>query len=1208
MNNDRSCPESADSEGFAPSSPNRSHACIMVMLVCFWLAGGAGWLPTVKAAAIPVWQIGKQDNSSREFKSDWDFSQGKDPNFLVGQSRPEQDWSGFHPGSLNNAQGRRVHPFTIVFGLDHAPQGTFYLTIDVMFKASHVPQYVVDINGRKGRFYFRPKLSYDIGDPETAWNIIFSTQRLEIPLPAGYFRQGENRLVLSCVEDLSETILPHDSSGSGTSGIYYDALRLANDPDARFSQADIKVEALLTMFYRSHAGDSLSEVIVLKAQTRSHFDHGSASLLLLNHGYNCQMASGYDFGESQCALEVPEFAPETPARLTVRVRGRTRSCDISLTPQKKFKLFLVPQIHLDPGYTNYRPDSYEVNNRSLDYIIQELESHPQYRYSPDGSWILEDYWAHRGSGWQQRFIKLLQEGRISLPAQLFNVNSGLLSQEGLNRLAYFSEATRRRYGIPFEDASLCDVPGHTWALPSYLQSIGVKHLVVGSNQWRAPIIIHGRLNQKSPFWWEGPDGSKVLTWYARVYLQMNMLFETPPSLAAGVNALPIFLQDYASPSYVPDAVMIYGTQVDNAPFDARLIEIADVWNKQFAYPKITVANIKDFFQYMEQNYGGSFTTLRGDGGAWWEEMAAADAFYAGITRQANARVIAAEALASLGVIVNQDFKFPILADHHIWSNLFLYAEHIWGYSREWSHPDSDLGQALMRAKESFSIDAAKNVDNMLHRGFDQLTSRINAQADLVVLFNPLSWRRGGLVEVEVPRGYGLTDLKTQQPVRLELLQRVEEEEYDRVRFWAEDVPALGYRSYAVTAPSSAQRGDDLPKASKAVVENAFYRIVADPSRGGISSIYDKQLGRELVDQDSPYALDQYVYVGYGHEDASLIGQRKVFDSTLLRYSTALPPPNLKVEKAHGLRVAAVRKMGWGTVLLLESSAVHTPRIATEIRLFDAEKRIELVNTFQKEVVPAPEAVYFAFPFASSGPTIRYDIQNGWVDPTRDQLPGANKEWFAAQHWVAITDSEGTVGLALDEAPLFTIGDIVRGRWPVTLEVRSGTVFSYVMNNYDGDDERPYQGGNFAFHYAIMSDRRFDPAALTRFGMETNRPLELDASPISRTRTGTPTEPLNPAEESFIQIQGAEVILSTWKGAEDGNGYILRFYNTSDRPVTTRVEFPNLQFDSLDRTNAVEADQQAIPSEQGRIALSLRPHEIYSLRVKGFRLRQNAKGN
>ena len=168
-----------------------------------------------------------------------------------------------------------------------------------------------------------------------------------------------------------------------------------------------------------------------------------------------------------------------------------------------------------------------------------------------------------------------------------------------------------------------------------------------------------------------------------------------------------------------------------------------------------------------------------------------------------------------------------------------------------------------------------------------------------------------------------------------------------------------------------------------------------------------------------------------------------------------------------------------------------------------------------------------------------------------RVAGANTEWFAAQHWVAVTDAEHTVGLALNEAPLLTIGDIVRGHWPKTLEHDDGTVFSYVMNNYDGDDDLPYQGGDFTFHYVLTSEKEFNPAGLARFSLEADNPLEQNYVRMGFDRHEPSAEALKAESSSFISISGGQVILSTWKAAEDGKGYILRFYNTTDRPAERR---------------------------------------------------------
>jgi hypothetical protein len=38
------------------------------------------------------------------------------------------------------------------------------------------------------------------------------------------------------------------------------------------------------------------------------------------------------------------------------------------------------------GYTDYRPNSYEVHDRNIDEVIGMMESHPDYRYKP--GWFL----------------------------------------------------------------------------------------------------------------------------------------------------------------------------------------------------------------------------------------------------------------------------------------------------------------------------------------------------------------------------------------------------------------------------------------------------------------------------------------------------------------------------------------------------------------------------------------------------------------------------------------------------------------------------------------------------------------------------------------------------------------------------------------------------------------------------------------------------
>ncbi len=96
------------------------------------------------------------------------------------------------------------------------------------------------------------------------------------------------------------------------------------------------------------------------------------------------------------------------------------------------------------------------------------------------------------------------------------------------------------------------------------------------------------------------------------------------------------------------------------------------------------------------------------------------------------------------------------------------------------------------------------------------------------------------------------------------------------------------------------------------------------------------------------------------------------------------------------------------------------------------------------------------------------------------------------------------------------------------------------------------------------------------------------------------EPLSAVTGSFVDIDRPDVQLLTWKGAEDGRGSILRFYNAGESPVRALVPVSHA-CDS--RKHIGPAEQKTIVAPlrllQGALILSLKPHEIRTVRIMGI---------
>ena len=221
-------------------------------------------------------------------------------------------------------------------------------------------------------------------------------------------------------------------------------------------------------------------------------------------------------------------------------------------------------------------------------------------------------------------------------------------------------------------------------------------------------------------------------------------------------------------------------------------------------------------------------------------------------------------------------------------------------------------------------------------------------------------------------------------------------------------------------------------------------------------MFDKQLGRELVDSSSPYKFGQYLYVTGGDSYP---------ENSLYRFGAGLKPPELTVHAASSGTLISAKKTPIGIVATLGSSAPNTPSIQTEILLPDSTKEILITYHLHKDRVLTRESAYIAFPFAVTAPAFTYGSQAAWVNPAKDELAGGSREWYLPTTWASVYNPQVAATVVPLDAPLVAFGDIVRGEWPAEFKPKSSAMFSWLMNNYWGTNFPAWQGGDFTFRYA-----------------------------------------------------------------------------------------------------------------------------------------------
>lgn len=134
-----------------------------------------------------------------------------------------------------------------------------------------------------------------------------------------------------------------------------------------------------------------------------------------------------------------------------------------------------------------------------------------------------------------------------------------------------------------------------------------------------------------------------------------------------------------------------------------------------------------------------------------------------------------------------------------------------------------------------------------------------------------------------------------------------------------------------------------------------------------------------------------------------------------------------------------------------------------------------------------------------------------------------------------------------------------------------------------------QGGNYIFRYTVMSSASFEPAQLTRLGWEQMTPLESDRVPASFT-------PSSLTSTSFLTVDNPNVVLSTWKRAEDGEGSIVRLTEIAGRPETVQLRTPHLRLKYVQQCSLLEDCTGELPIRNDSVAVQLKPFEILTLKL------------
>jgi hypothetical protein len=498
--------------------------------------------------------------------------------------------------------------------------------------------------------------------------------------------------------------------------------------------------------------------------------------------------------------------------------------------------------HLDIGFTKPPDEVARDYKDNIDAAIRLARENTDFRWTIESTWMLEE-WLRRTDdpGLVAELGKLMRAGNIELGAAFANMHSGLMSAEETNRMVYLGHKFRRQFGVEAPVAFQNDVPGFTWAFPRVFANSQVKYLVTGLN-----LFIGGGNSlgvKHNPFYWVGPDGSRVLTFftydsYVEGYRWKLSGSHTLAELEASVPRRLAWLEQNG---YAHDTYLLMASAGDNThPLQAlRTLEQIREWNRKHPELPMKMSTAEEFFKYLEQKRGSDFPAAAGDSSGHWEIVKLRVPEAAARMRQASNALPAAETAAAVASLLTRA-PFPRFDFSAAWYALLAFHEHTADAGPGWpgyfSRAETDWSNVAhyAAAMTGFS-NVEQQLTNALYRIANPPWARVAATT--IIVYNGLSWERSGPIVVDrLPKELheGRLALADQRSGQLSECEDVPGTRRQILCF-VHDIPPLGYRLYSVRKMEGpAHGGNDFPLAARVNGE------------GTLISLLEKQSGREML--------------------------------------------------------------------------------------------------------------------------------------------------------------------------------------------------------------------------------------------------------------------------------------------------------------------------------------------------------------------------
>ncbi len=823
-----------------------------------------------------------------------------------------------------------------------------------------------------------------------------------------------------------------------------------------------------------------------------------------------------------------------------------------LTPIKefahKFTLFFDSNAHIDAAWLWREKETIQVCKNTFSSVFHMMDEKPEFTYSQSAAqyykWM-EDYYPDVYQGIKDK----MKVGRWEAVGGMWiEPDCNLIDGPSwMRQLLYAKRYFKNKLGADVHIGWNPDSFGYNWNMPMFYQNAGIDAFITQKIGWNDTNVFPYRV-----FWWESSDGSKILSYFPFDYV--NTITQA--------YGLVDWLRQFEANTSFTNMLVLFGVGDHGGGPSIDMINRIQLLRTLDIYPKVVYGTAKEYLDWLKNQDLSDVPT--------WDDELYLEYHRGTYTTQANMKkynrlseikLTNAEKFSSLSNLL---YKGKYRSDdlEEAWQGVMLNQFHD-------LLPGSGIREIYIDAMKTYehSLEIADFTSNEALKNIAQNINTSFAKGSKpVVVFNPLSWNRKDVVQLELPEG-DLNNYTVYNSDGKEISsQMVNEDIYkNKIIFIADDVPAYGYKTYYLkqeVKPSSSDNGI-VPNNT---IENEYFKITVDPDSGWIKSIFDKKNNKEIL-------------AGEGNRLQLLEDKPTAWDAWNIGWTGVEYPMNFKkIEVKENGPVRTVLSVYHdylkpGVVKDFPTENFPNSFFRQDIILYKGIDRIDFLT--DADWWEDKTMLKVEFPLTVQDTVATYEIPYGSVERSTKRDTKWNKARFevSAIRWADFSNNGYGVSLLNNSKYGYDVKDNVMRlsllrspQWPDPTADRGEHQIEYSLYPHIGNwKEANTVNKGYNFNYKLI-------------------PFLTD---IHKGKL--------PAEYSFLKMNAPNLILTTFKKAEDSEAYIFQWYESEGKDTEAEIEFPEVP-KKVVKSNFMEEDGELLKADGKKLKVNTTKNSVETIKV------------